>query len=149
MRWAERVPLALLLGIASCTGGRAAGLAPSPMAAAAHDLADQLGERATLALVADSRLERADSLYARDAEVIAQGQRRSAPPRFAGIEAGGEVAVGTTRVEVSGELAWTVVEYRWVATGRDLIREAHATLVFARQPDGRWQVVHAHSSLLP
>ena len=36
-----------------------------------------------------------------------------------------------------------------MATGRDLIREAHATLVFARQPDGRWQVVHAHSSLLP
>lgn len=149
MRWAERVPLALLLGIAGCTGGRAAGFAPPPMAAAAHDLADQLGERATLALVADSRLERADSLYARDAEVIAQGQRRPAPPRFAGIEAGGEVAVGTTRVEVSGELAWTVMEYRWVATGRDLIREAHATLVFARQPDGRWQVVHAHSSLLP
>lgn len=150
MRWAERVPLALLLGIAGCTGGRAAGLAPPPSAAAVgHDLADQLGERATLALAADSHLERADSLYARDAEVIAQGQRRSAPPRFAGIEAGGEVAVGTTRVEVSGELAWTLVEYRWVALGRDLIREAHATLVFARQPDGRWQVVHAHSSLLP
>lgn len=140
--------MTLALALTGC-GGPPAPPAPLPGGPSFHELADRLGERATLALVADGRLEPSDSLYAADAEVIAFGARRTAPPRFAGVEPGGLVAVGTSRVEVGAGLAWALVEYRWVATGRDLIREGRATLVFSRQPDGGWRIIHAHSSLIP
>lgn len=115
----------------------------------AQPIADVLAEVATAALVADARLEPADSLYNPDVEVIADGRRRTVPPRFAGVEAGGQVVVGSSRVDVSGSFAWALLEYRWLAPGQNLIREGRVTMVFALAPDGwTWRITHAHSSLV-
>ncbi len=121
-------------------------VAPLP---AEPSVADLLTELATAALAADARLDPADSLFDPDAEVIADGHRRTVPPRFAGVETGGQIVIGSSRVDVSGNFAWALLEYRWLAPGQNLIREGKATLVFARGADGRsWRITHAHSSLV-
>ncbi len=110
-------------------------------------VADQLAEMATAALAADGRLEPAESLYAETVEFLADGRRRTGIPRFAGVEGGGDVVVGSIRVETTGSAAWASVEYRWLAEGQNLIREGWATFVFGRgMADGRWRIVQAHSS---
>lgn len=112
-------------------------------------VADRIAELATTALQADARLEPADSLYGPDVEIIADGQRRIAPPRYAGIDPGGQIAVGSTRVDVTGNFAWALVEYRWLAADQNLLREGRATFVFARAAgSGRWRIMHAHSSVM-
>jgi hypothetical protein len=111
--------------------------------------ADLVTELATAALTADARLDPADSLYLPDAEIIAEGRRRQGVPRFAGIDGAGQVVVGSIRVDMSEGFAWAVVEYRWLATGENTIREGRASLVFARtRAAGRWLIAHAHSSLV-
>ncbi|HTS87686.1 MAG TPA: nuclear transport factor 2 family protein [Gemmatimonadales bacterium] len=121
--------------------------AATPPPAAALSVADRIAELATTALQADARLESADSLYGPDVEIIADGQPRTMPPRYAGIQSGGQVAVGSTRVDVSGNFAWVLVEYRWLAADQNVIREGRATFVFSRAPgSGRWLIAHAHSS---
>ncbi len=142
MRWIG--PEIALLSLALACAPRQAGVIPLTASPA---VADQLAEMATAALTADGRLEPAESLYAAGAEILADGRRRSGVPRFAGVEAGGEVVVGSLRVDVRGSAAWASVEYRWLAQDQNLIREARATLVFAQMsPDGRWRIMHAHSS---
>ncbi len=138
----SRVGWLLLVSVA-CAGTSPAPPATAPRAA---ELADAIAERAAIALAADARLERADSLYAADAEVIADGGRRGSPPRFAGITAPGQVSVGSSRVEVAGSIAWVLMEYRWLAAAEDRASEAYVTIFFARQPDGQWRISHAHSS---
>jgi len=142
MRW-TRAEYALLSFSLACAPTHAA---VTPLTASAA-IADQLTELATAALAADGRLESADSLYGAGAELLADGRRRSGVPRFAGVEKGGEVVVGSIRVDMKGSAAWASVEYRWLAQDRNLIREGRATLVFARMnPDGHWRIMHAHSS---
>src|SRR3954467_10644933 len=63
------------------------------------------------ALEADSRARPADSLYSPHATVIADGRVRRLPPRFAGVGAGGEVAITSTQLEMRGSAAWGDVEY--------------------------------------
>lgn len=142
MPW-HRSALWLLLVSAACAGTRPAPPATVPRAA---ELADALVERAALALASDARMERADTLYAGEAEIIADGARRAAPPRFAGIAGAGQVSVGSSRVEVAGSLAWVLMEYRWLSAAEGRASEAHVTMVFARQADGQWRISHAHSS---
>jgi hypothetical protein len=145
MRW-TRAEHALLSLTLACASGHA-GVTPRTASPA---VADQLTEMAMAALAADGRLEPAESLYANGAEMLADGRRRSGVPRFAGVEAGGEVVVGSVRVDVTDSAAWASIEYRWLAQGQNLIREGRATLVFARMnPDGRWRIMHAHSSTSP
>ena len=101
----------------------------------------------TAALDADRRLESADSLWAPDATVIANGELRTAPPRFAGIEAGGEVAVSSSRLEVRQSLVWVYLEYRWLSMTGGLARVGKATVLLTPRADGSgWRIVHAHSS---
>jgi hypothetical protein len=145
MRWTGP-EFALLTLVLACAPTHA-GVTPLT---AAPTTADQLTEMATAALAADGRLEPAETLYAAGAEVLAEGRRRIAVPRFAGVEAGGEVVVGSIRVDLAGSAAWASVEYRWLAQGQNLIREGRATLVLVQaNSDGRWRIVHAHSSLAP
>jgi hypothetical protein len=142
MRWAwAEFPLLLLLSACAGRHGGAPGIPANPATA------DQLTELATAALVADGALQSVDSLYAPGAEILADGRRRSGVPRFAGVEGGGEVVVGSIRVDLTPAAAWTSVEYRWLAHDQNLIREGRATLVFTRSVgDGRWRISHAHSS---
>jgi len=107
---------------------------------------DHVAEIATEALEADARLDRADSLYLREAEIVAQGHRRIAPPRYAGISPGGQVVVSSTRVDLTGTVAWALIEYRWLAPNQNLLREGRATLILVMGTDRHWRIVHAHSS---
>jgi hypothetical protein len=121
---------------------------PARHLTAAPSDADRISQIAQATLEADTRPEPADTRFTHEAEVVADGRRRSAAPRFAGIEPGGQVVVGSTRVDILGNFAWALVEYRWLAPAQDLIREGWATLVFVRAPAGQgWLISHAHSSL--
>lgn len=146
MRWiAISLPVTLLL--AGC-GPRGPAAPPTPVVAVqAPSAADMLAELAGSTIEADAIPGRVDSIFAPEADVIADGRRRNTAPRFAGIESGGQVVVGSTRVDQAGAFAWALVEYRWVAPGQDLIREGRATLVFVTASGGRsWRIVAAHSS---
>lgn len=142
MRWRSGA-LLFALGTMGCAGRPATPPAAMP---GAVELADEIADRAAHAITADARLDRADSLYSSDAELIADGARRLIPPRYAGVSDAGQVSIGSSRVEVAGAFAWVLVEYRWFSAGQDRIREARATILFSRQADGRWRITHAHSS---
>jgi len=110
-------------------------------------MADRLAEFAATTLAADALADQVDTVFLPDADVIADGRRRNTAPRFAGVETGGQVVVGSTRVDLAGSFAWALVEYRWMAPGQDRIREGRATLVFVRREGGAgWGIAAAHSS---
>jgi len=142
MRWlrTELIP-ALLLGVA-CAGPPAVrSPLPDPVEA------DQLAVLAAAVLEADGGTAQSDTLFAADAEIIADGHRRTGSPRFAGVGERGRVVVGSTRVDLVGEFAWAVLRYQWLSADENIINEGQATLVLMRQPGVRsWRVVHAHSS---
>jgi hypothetical protein len=100
------------------------------------------------ALEADSRSQPADSLYSPHAVVIAEGRVRRLPPRFAGIGAGGKVAITSTQLEMRGTAAWGDVEYRWESGRSNRVEVGHASFVLTPARGGRgWWIVQAHSSL--
>ena len=98
------------------------------------------------ALDADRRMTTPDSLWDPDAAVISNGELRYAPPRFAGIEAGGQVAITSSRLEVRQTLVWVYLEYRWLSVADGLAREGKATVLLTPRSGGGWRIVHAHSS---
>jgi len=110
---------------------------------------DRVVDLVSVALQADAREETADSLYVKDAVVIADGEIRHGSPRYAGIGGRGTVAVTSTRLEVRGSMAWVQAEYRWVAAAGDSAREALVTLILTPDEKGAWRIRHAHSSAPP
>jgi hypothetical protein len=146
MRW---IPGSLtVLALVSGCGPAISPSGPPRQNAVTPSDADQITDIAQAALEADAGPDPTDILFTPEAEVVAEGRRRSSAPRFAGIEPGGQVVIGSTRVDLLGDFAWVLVEYRWLASARDLIREGRATLVFVRVAGGRgWLISHAHSSL--
>jgi hypothetical protein len=142
MRWlpADRIAL-LVLATACASQPPAHGLPPDPA------VADRVALLATDALEADGSSRRADSLWAADAEIIADGHRRTGSPRFAGVGERGRVVVGSTRVDVMAEFAWASLRYQWFSADENLITEGQATLVLLRDPGtSSWRILHAHSS---
>lgn len=137
-------PAALAL-IAACGGSRPAIV--SEQISLAPD--DQISEIIAEVLQADAREETADSLYASDALVIADGEVRHRPPRYAGITGRGSVAITATRIEMRESLAWAQAEYRWVSASGDSAREGRMTLVLSPNEKGAWRIRHAHSSAPP
>ena len=102
------------------------------------------------ALSADARAEPADTLWDRDATVVANGTLRAGPPRFAGVGQGGEVAITASRLEVRQSLVWIYLEYRWLALKDGTAREGKATLLLVPRGAGLgWKLIHAHSSTAP
>jgi hypothetical protein len=100
------------------------------------------------ALEADSRSQSADSLYSPHAVVIAQGRVRRLPPRFAGIGAGGEVAITNTQLEMRGTAAWGDAEYRWESGRSNRVEVGRASFVLTPAQGRRgWWIVQAHSSV--
>lgn len=142
---------ALTLG--AC-GGRPPSPAPAPAVGArrAGDLAlaDSLGDLITESIRADARLEPADSLYSPGALFVADGHRRTEPPRFAGVEPGGQVAITSMEITITRAQAWAAVEYRWFSIRDNIVREAQATVVFAPaagRTGNPWRITHLHSSI--
>ena len=116
---------------------------PTPLSGQA---ADQITDLVTEALSADARLERADSLYDPAVLIIADGSRRGGVPRYAAITGGGKVEVGSSQVEVGQGFAWVYAQYRWMATGTNLARDATVTMILTKAGPAGWRIVHAHSS---
>ena len=142
MRWPRTELVGVLLLGAACAGQPAV-RRPLPDPAEA----DRLAVLATAALESDGGTAQGDSLFAPEAEIIADGHRRTGSPRFAGVGERGRVVVGSTRVDLVGEFAWAVLRYQWLSADENIINEGQATLVLMRQPATRlWLVVHAHSS---
>lgn len=107
---------------------------------------EALSQLIVTALAADTRLETPSGIYESDALVVADGTARYAPPRFAGLGPGGDVAVTSSRIEVRGGVAWAQVEYRWLSTAAGRAAEGRATLVMVPTVEGAWRIRHAHSS---
>lgn len=148
MTQVSRAALAMLavltLGMAGCASrpaGTGAALTAVPLITD-----DSLADLLTRALEADAALDPADPLYEEDAEVVANGERRFVPPRYAGIEPGGAVAVASSRVEFRGAIAWATVEYRWLSTSLARAAEGRGTFVLVADANGAWRIRHAHSS---
>jgi hypothetical protein len=144
MRWTPN-SVSLLLLAAGC-GGHAV---PPP---AAPILSPGIVEEPVTAVLsaaldADRRMATADSLWDSDATVIANGELRYAPPRFAGIEPGGDVAITSSRLEVRQSLVWVYLEYRWLSVKDGVARDGKATVLLTPHQGGAgWQIVHLHSS---
>jgi hypothetical protein len=160
-RPASRPGLLTLLLALGCAGGSRApapvpvrsspggpSTAPAAPAPADADLADAAGDFITASLQADARQENADTMYLRGTIVIADGHRRETPPRYAGVEAGGAVAIGGMQVAVRDRLIWAIVDYRWYSTADNLARQAQATVLLS-PPDGTrgFRIIHLHSSI--
>jgi hypothetical protein len=95
---------------------------------------------------ADCRGERADSLWNPEATVVANGELRNDPPRFAGVGPGGRVAITESRLDLRQSLAWLYLEYRWSELSAGLVREGRATVLLTPGQAGTWKIMHAHSS---
>jgi hypothetical protein len=99
------------------------------------------------ALLADSRGQAADMLYAPYVTIVADGRLRRVPPRFAGISEQGELAITSTQLQSRGGAAWGDVEYRWVSDRSNRFQLGRASFVLT-PAQGRqgWWIVQAHSS---
>jgi len=102
------------------------------------------------AITADAAGDRAaDTLYTPDAVVVANARARLRTPRFAGIGAGGHVAVAAASVMMQGHFAWATIDYRWVNSTQNQAEVGRATFICEEKREG-WRIIHAHSSqLLP
>ncbi len=142
MRW-TRGSLSLLLLAAGCGHSQ---VGPAPVLSPGV-VEEPVTAVITAALDADRRMATADSLWDSDATVIANGELRYAPPRFAGIEPGGEVAITSSRLEVRQSLVWVYLEYRWLSVQDGLARDGKATVLLTPRSGGAgWKIVHLHSS---
>ena len=145
MRWTPG-SLSLLLFAAAC--GHAQAVPPPVLSPGVVE--EPVTAVITAALDADRRMATADSLWDSEATVIANGELRYAPPRFAGIESGGEVAITSSRLEVRQSLVWVYLEYRWLSVKDGLARVGKATVLLTPQSGGvGWRIVHLHSSTPP
>jgi hypothetical protein len=148
MRWPHNGPLAAaLLAVLPACAAPPRPVAPPPSPAAVEEAVSAV---LAAALDADRRLEPADSLWDPEAVVIANGALRYAPPRFAGVEPGGETAITSSRLEVRQSLVWVYLEYRWLSLKDALAREGRATILLTPKAGvSGWKIVHAHSSSAP
>ena len=144
MRWRRSAAITLVL--AGCASGRATPVATlSPSA-----VEEPVTAAISAALDADRRLSPADSLWDPEALVVANGTLRYAPPRFAGIEPGGDAAITSSRLEVRQSLVWVYLDYRWISVTQSLAREGRATVILTPKPGGvGWRIIHLHSSTVP
>jgi len=142
---ARRALVAAWVLSAGCGGARTpAPGAQEPLKVVPLD--DRVLEVIAAALESDARLESADSLYDREAVLVANGEVRYAPPRYAGVGQAGAIAIASSRMEMRGGLAWAQIEYRWMSTAAGVAREGRATFIMVPNDNGAWRIRHAHSS---
>ena len=109
---------------------------------------DEVQSMVELALTLDAAGDaHADTLYAPDALVIENARVRLAAPRYAGISVGsGRVTTTVASATVEGRMAWVLVDYRWTNAAARRAEAGRATIILEKQSNGRWKIVHAHSS---
>lgn len=146
-----RVGLPLLVAGALGCGGATPPPDPGVPMILEQPADESLGDLIAAALSADARLELAAPLYTAEAIVVANGETRQVPPRYAGLATGGEVEISSSRIEVRADVAWATVAYRWVSRLEGTAREGLATFVLVPAERGGvgWRIHHAHSSSPP
>ncbi len=143
MRWTPGSLLALLAASGCASAPQNSSIVYSPAV-----VEEPVTAVIAAALDADRQMAPSDTLWAPDATVIANGELRYAPPRFAGVGLGGEVAITSSRLEVRQSLVWVYLEYRWMSLNEGTAREGRATVLLTpRSGAGGWRIVHAHSSV--
>ena len=145
MRWTLPSGILVLVAVAACGGRAGAPAGPSPVYSPGI-VEEPITSVLQAALDADRQFLTVDSLWDPDASVVADGSPRYAPPRFAGIEAGGEVAITASRLEVRQSLVWVAFDYRWISIRDGVAREAKATALLTPRDNGGWKIVHLHTS---
>jgi len=136
----------LVLLIACGCGGRTGAPAGAPTVYSPGVVEEPITAVLVAALDADRQFLTVDSLWDPEATVVADGSLRYAPPRFAGIEAGGEVAITSSRLEVRQSLVWVYFDYRWISMKEGTAREGKATVLLTPRERGGWRIIHLHSS---
>lgn len=143
--WRATVGLACALGVlfGGCVTRRTTALSPgvsTPSTATAMEgvvraalLADASGDPA------------ADTLYAPGATVVANGRERIRLPRLAGVGYGGRITVTAAAATMEGRYGWATLDYRWINVDANNVAAGRATVV-CRLVEGRWKIVHLHSS---
>jgi hypothetical protein len=128
-------------------------LTTTPDAMFADSLANRLMARA---LAADQIDSTPPGIYAPQAQVIANGELRTAAPRFAGVVGRGTLQLGSSDVVVTGDFVWGTFEYRWIPEPgiTSILSGATpaagwATVIFGRDAAGAWRILHLHSSTVP
>ncbi|PYO92917.1 MAG: hypothetical protein DMD62_11745 [Gemmatimonadetes bacterium] len=144
-------PLALLVGLSLACVTRT--VTPGTVTAlnagsATSGGTDEVQSMVELALTLDAAGDaHADTLYAPDALVIENARVRLAAPRYAGISVGsGRVTTTVASATVEGRMAWVLVDYRWTNAAARRAEAGRATIILEKQSNGRWKIVHAHSS---
>lgn len=146
----RRSPTAALAGLLLALGCTTRTVVEAPPGVSPSAIEEPITAVIAAALDADRRLEPADSLWDPEATIVAGGIQRYAPPRFAGIEPGGDVAITSSRLEVRQALVWVYLEYRWLSLSEAVAREGKATVLLSPRRDRPgWLIVHAHSSTPP
>ena len=145
MRWIPPSGM-LVLSTALACGGQTAAPALPPPVYSPGTVEEPITSVLQAALDADRQFRTVDSLWDPEASVVADGSPRYAPPRFAGIEVGGEVAITASRLEVRQSLVWVAFDYRWISIRDGVAREAKATALLTPRDGGGWKIVHLHTS---
>jgi hypothetical protein len=141
-----------LLGVlcAAACAGTTAPPRPVPQVYSPAMVEEPITAVLTAVLDADRSFATVDSLWDPEATVVADGTLRYAPPRFAGIGAGGDVAITSSRLEVRQSLVWVFFDYRWISVKDGTASEGKATVLLTPPPGGvGWRIIHAHSSTVP
>ena len=138
-----RVAIVIMLLTAACARPPATLTTGSMSGGEIHE--DEVTAVIIAALNGEATGEAADSLYTSSAVIVVNGRTRTLSPLFAGIGAGGQVAITSSQMEIRTGIGWGLVDYRW-ETRDGVAREGRATFVLTRTGSGGWQIQHAHSS---
>ena len=146
---AVRCPVVLAAVLASCAPKQPPSVSATALASPAAMLADSIGRSIIArAMNADAQLRDPDSLYIANAEIVANGRARADAPRFAGVDSGGTIQLGSSRIAVTGAFIWGSVQYLWLP--RDSAHkpaEGWATFIIGQTVSGAWRIYHVHSSV--
>jgi hypothetical protein len=133
----------LALALSACVTQRTSTIVP---ALSGPGTSDAVEEVVRTALRADAAGDpAADTLYTPGALVIANARVRLRTPRLAGVGYGGRISVASISATMEGRFAWVLLDYRWVNVQANNTATGRATVV-CQLVEGRWRIVHLHSS---
>lgn len=133
----------LALALSACVTQRTSTIVP---ALSGPGTSDAVEEVVRTALRADAAGDpSADTLYTPGALIIANARVRLRTPRLAGVGYGGRISIASVSATMEGRLAWVLLDYRWVNVEANNTATGRATVV-CQLVEGRWRIVHLHSS---
>jgi hypothetical protein len=133
------------LALAGCAGRPVATRTPILSATVSDDV-PAIRAAVTAFVLGEARGEQGvDTLLASGADFIVTGTAAANRPRLAGVPGAGTGSVGELRIQVAGDFAWAIANYRWVGENPAGAEVGLATFILRRLPAG-WRIHHVHSS---